>query len=81
MYRYFNVHKFQAEMGRVTGVGVGLDCAKEVKVIIERVLYQPAVEVIGASQELTAVVNEGNVAPCQSHLVLHERGKRGTNAA
>ena len=76
MYRKLNVHKFQAKVWRVAGVGVGLDRAKEVEVIIEGVLYQPAVKVVAARQELVAVVNEGNVAPCQSHLVLRESKER-----
>ena len=63
-------------MGRVTGVGVGLHGTEEVEVVIEGVLHQPAVEVVGPGQELAAVVNEDNVAPRKGYLLLHKSKER-----
>ena len=77
MHWDLDVHKFQAEVRRVTGVGIGLNGAEEVEVVIKGVLYQPAVEVVGAGQQLTSVVNESDVAPGKCHLVLDESKASG----
>ena len=74
--RDLDVHKLQTEVGRVTGVGVGLHGTEEVEVVIEGVLHQPAVEVVRPGQKLATVVNEGNVAPCQGYCLLHESKER-----